>query len=169
MVELVNPSPVVVRGEKRRRSAEEEEREHDESIRDPIDELEIFDHIRTIRDPEHPNTLEELQVVDPNLIAVDEARGHVHVQFTPTVPHCSMTTLIGLCIHLKLYRCLPRYTKIDISVTPGSHDQEQQVNKQLGDKERVAAALENTNLLNVVESCLNHFDTQPVFPLNHWY
>ena len=29
------------------------------------------------------------------------------------------------------------------------------VNKQLGDKERVAAALENSHLLNVVNQCLS--------------
>ena len=29
------------------------------------------------------------------------------------------------------------------------------VNKQLGDKERVAAALENTHLLKVINRCLN--------------
>jgi hypothetical protein len=35
-------------------------------------------------------------------------------------------------------------------VSPGSHSSEAAVNKQLGDKERVAAALENPNLLDMV-------------------
>ena len=39
-------------------------------------------------------------------------------------------------------------------MTPGSHASEAAVNKQLGDKERVAAALENPNLLGMVERCL---------------
>ncbi|AAZ12843.1 protein of unknown function DUF59, putative [Trypanosoma equiperdum] len=160
MEELVNPNPTVFRGNlgKRKRTVEQEKEELCEDVRDPIDGLEIYELIRTIRDPEHPNTLEELQVVDPKLISVDEERQTVRVQFTPTVPHCSLTTLIGLCIGLKLKRCLPRNMKVDICVTPGSHEQEEQVNKQLGDKERVAAALENTNLLNVVESCVNAFE-----------
>ena len=33
--------------------------------------------------------------------------------------------------------------KVDVAITPGAHMQETQVNKQLADKERVAAALEN--------------------------
>ena len=43
---------------------------------------------------------------------------------------------------------------MDVCVEPGSHAQEGAVNKQLADKERVAAALENGHLLNVVNQCL---------------
>ena len=31
-------------------------------------------------------------------VTVDEAKKTVHVLFTPTVPHCSASTLIGLSI-----------------------------------------------------------------------
>lgn len=34
------------------------------------------------------------------------------VQFTPTVEHCSMATLIGLCIRVKLLRVLPPRFKV---------------------------------------------------------
>ena len=43
---------------------------------------------------------------------------------------------------------------MDVRITPGSHASEEAVNKQLNDKERVAAALENSNLLKVVNQCL---------------
>lgn len=36
--------------------------------------------------------------------------------FTPTVPHCSMSTLIGLCLRVKLLRALPARFKLDIKV-----------------------------------------------------
>ena len=36
----------------------------------------------------------------------------------------------------------------------GSHQSEEAINKQLGDKERVAAALENPQLLNMVNMCI---------------
>ena len=65
-----------------------------------------------------------------------------------------MATLIGLCIRVKLLRSLPLRFKVDVNVTPGTHMSEHAVNKQLNDKERVAAALENDNLLNVVNKCL---------------
>lgn len=35
----------------------------DDSVDEPIDAAEIFDHIRDINDPEHPYTLEQLNVV----------------------------------------------------------------------------------------------------------
>lgn len=55
---------------------------------------------------------------------------------------------------MRLYRALPSHYKVDVEINPGTHLQEEQVNKQLADKERVAAALENENLLEVVHKCL---------------
>ena len=45
-------------------------------------------------------------------------------------------------------------SQVDISITPGAHSTEKAVNKQLNDKERVAAALENPNLADMVRKCL---------------
>ncbi|KAN0075434.1 hypothetical protein V8E55_011457 [Tylopilus felleus] len=121
---------------------------------EPIDQDEIFELIRSISDPEHPNSLEELRVVSAEQIEVGE--NHIVVEFTPTVPHCGMSTLIGLCIRVRLLRSLPPRFKVDIRVKPGSHQSEVSVNKQLNDKERVAAALENPALLETVEKCLEN-------------
>ena len=44
--------------------------------------------------------------------------------------------------------------QVDIFVTPGAHSTEAAVNKQLNDKERVAAALENPSLLDMVNKSL---------------
>jgi len=93
--------------------------------------------------------------VKADAIWVDDARGRIKVEFTPTVPHCSMATLIGLSIRVKLLRTLPRRFKVDVRIAPGTHSSERAVNKQLNDKERVAAALENSNLLEKVELCLS--------------
>lgn len=40
------------------------------------------------------------------------------MQFTPTVQHCSMATLIGLCIRVKLLRSLPPRFKVSRPSTP---------------------------------------------------
>ncbi|XP_034640271.1 cytosolic iron-sulfur assembly component 2A isoform X2 [Trachemys scripta elegans] len=59
--------------------------------------LEVYDIIRTIRDPEKPNTLEELEVVTESCVEVHEIGEDeylVIIRFTPTVPHCSLATLI---------------------------------------------------------------------------
>jgi hypothetical protein len=66
-----------------------------------------------------------------------------------------MATLIGLCIRVKLLRSLPQRFKVRVEVAPGTHASEAVVNKQLNDKERVAAALENAHLLGVVNKCLD--------------
>ncbi|KAJ3741708.1 hypothetical protein DFH05DRAFT_1502268 [Lentinula detonsa] len=124
----------------------------DEDEEEAIDQDEIFDLIKNIYDPEHPNTLEELHVVSAPQIDIAENR--VKVEFTPTVPHCGMSTLIGLSIRVRLIRSLPTRFKLDIVVKPGSHQSEHAVNKQLNDKERVAAALENPALVKTVEDCL---------------
>ncbi|KAJ6641723.1 MIP18 family protein galla-2 [Pseudolycoriella hygida] len=128
--------------------------ETDDSVVDPFDEREIFDLIRAINDPEHPLSLEELHVVQQNLISVDNAHNEIKVNFTPTIPHCSMATLIGLSIRVKLLRSLPPRFKVTVEITPGTHSSEHAVNKQLADKERVAAALENAHLIEVINQCI---------------
>ncbi|KAG1926780.1 cytosolic iron-sulfur assembly component 2B [Pimephales promelas] len=128
--------------------------DEDEDVADPIDDREIFDLIRSINDPEHPLSLEELNVVEQMRVNVNDEESTVSVEFTPTIPHCSMATLIGLSIKVKLLRSLPDRFKIDVHITPGTHASEDAVNKQLADKERVAAALENSQLLEVVNQCL---------------
>ncbi|GBB96692.1 hypothetical protein RclHR1_02810010 [Rhizophagus clarus] len=152
MPELINANPTIYTSKKSHRviTAEEE----DENIEDKIDSQEVFDLIRSISDPEHPLTLEELNVTQLDHVTVDDNNDRIVIEFTPTIPHCSMATLIGLCIRVRLLRSLPERFKVDINVRKGTHQSEQAVNKQLNDKERVAAALENTHLLEVVNQCL---------------
>ncbi|WCJ24905.1 Cytosolic iron-sulfur assembly component 2A [Euphorbia peplus] len=95
-----------------------------------------------------------LSVLSEESITVDDKLGRILITFTPTIQHCSMATVIGLCLRVKLQECFPPHYKVDIKVSPGSHADEESVNKQLNDKERVAAALENPNLRQLVDECL---------------
>ncbi|MGH0126160.1 UNVERIFIED_CONTAM: hypothetical protein FKN15_026129 [Acipenser sinensis] len=83
------------------------------------------DEGKTINDPEHPLSLEELNVVEKVRVRVNDNDSTVSVEFTPTIPHCSMATLIGLSIKVKLLRSLPERFKIDVHITPGTHASEQ--------------------------------------------
>ena len=65
-----------------------------------------------------------------------------------------MSTLIGLCIHTKLSRSVSRRFRVKVGVKEGTHQQWRQVSRQLQDKERVWAAMENGYLRGVVEKCL---------------
>jgi len=173
MDDLINPNPIIhARRHTQRRApgggaaaaaaaASSAAAAASSSAREPIDALEIFEHLRDITDPEHPYTLEQLNVLEEAHIDVDDAAGRVRcvsvlwflgggvyrllwgcvcnraiqaattlhhhsktpptpgdtrVRFTPTVEHCSMATLIGLCIRVKLLRCLPPRFKVDIEV-----------------------------------------------------
>ena len=116
---------------------------------------EVFDLIRSLHDPEHPLTLEQLNVLCEENIEVDDAHNKIVVKFTPTIPHCSMATLIGLSIRVKLLRSLPTRFKVTVKIYPGSHQTEDAINKQLNDKERVAAALENQHLLGIVNKSIS--------------
>ncbi|KAK2657211.1 hypothetical protein Ddye_010263 [Dipteronia dyeriana] len=115
---------------------------------------ELVNYVRDIRDPEHPYSLEQLSVLSEESVTVDEKLGRILITFTPTIQHCSMATVIGLCLRVKLKEFFPPHFKLDIRVAPGSHANEESVNKQLNDKERVAAALENPNLRQLVDECL---------------
>ncbi|WZZ68324.1 hypothetical protein YC2023_079694 [Brassica napus] len=152
---LINENPIVYEI-KERRDVRAYSSNTDELSVDAIDQLEVFaHHIRDIKDPEHPYSLEQLKVLTEDSVEVDDTKSHVRVTFTPTVEHCSMATIIGLCVRVKLMRSLPSRYKIDIRVAPGTHATEAAVNKQLNDKERVAAALENPNLVEMVDECLS--------------
>ncbi|XP_029009399.1 cytosolic iron-sulfur assembly component 2A isoform X2 [Betta splendens] len=123
--------------------------------------LEVYDVIRSIRDPEKPNTLEELDVVTEKCVEVQELGEDeflIIIKFSPTVPHCSLATLIGLCLQVKLQRCLPFKHKLEIYISEGTHSTEEDINKQINDKERVAAAMENPNLREIVEQCVTEPD-----------
>ncbi|KAI8322569.1 DUF59-domain-containing protein [Martensiomyces pterosporus] len=152
ITQKINDAPLVYQVESIARSIQESD--FDDSIGDPIDSSEVYELIRNINDPEHPLTLEQLHVTNREHVHVDDSENYVLIEFTPTIPHCSMATLIGLCIRVRLLRCLPERFKVDIKVRQGTHQSETEVNKQLNDKERVAAALENTYLVDVVNQCL---------------
>ncbi|KAK3330091.1 hypothetical protein B0H66DRAFT_45282 [Apodospora peruviana] len=135
----------------------------DEYAEEPIDEQEIFDLISTISDPEHPHTLGQLSVVRladihitpfPTERLDPQSLRTVLVELTPTINHCSLATVIGLAVRVRLERVLPPSYRVDVRMKDGSHAQDDQVNKQLADKERVAAALENDTLKGMIDTML---------------
>ena len=53
-------------------------------------------------------------------------------------------------VKTKLQRSLPTEYKITIKIVEGTHATESSLNKQLNDKERVESALENINLIKII-------------------
>ncbi|KAF1949086.1 hypothetical protein CC80DRAFT_520778 [Byssothecium circinans] len=126
-----------------------------------IDEQEVYDLISSISDPEHPLSLGSLAVVNlPDIhieppISPSSSISTVVVDITPTITHCSLATVIGLGVRVRLEQALPPRFRIDVRIKKGTHSTDEAVNKQLGDKERVAAALENGTLLGVIRKMLS--------------
>ncbi|KAI8940382.1 hypothetical protein NX059_004073 [Plenodomus lindquistii] len=132
----------------------------DDDAPEAIDEQEIYDLISTICDPEHPLSLGSLSVVNlPDIRILPptsplSAISTVLVEITPTITHCSLATVIGLGVRVRLEQSLPPRFRVDVRIKKGTHSTDEQVNKQLGDKERVAAALENGTLMGVLKKML---------------
>ncbi|EXB36812.1 hypothetical protein L484_007874 [Morus notabilis] len=94
---LINPNPVVYEKKERRVRGASSNADED------------------IKDPEYPYSLEELKVVAEDAIEVDDQHSYVRITFTPTVEHCSMAAIIGLCLRVKLIRSLPSRYKARLS------------------------------------------------------
>jgi metal-sulfur cluster biosynthetic enzyme len=120
---LINANPIVYEVHKEKQPSYSYEYDDEEEC-DEVTADEIFDHIRNLNDPEHPLTLEQLKVVSADNISVDDKFRSVEVRFTPTIPHCSMATLIGLCIRVKLLRSLSKKYKVTVLISPGTHQSE---------------------------------------------
>ncbi|KAA0044745.1 protein AE7-like 1 [Cucumis melo var. makuwa] len=103
---LINANPVV--HAKKERIARSEDFHGD----DAVDPLEIYDILFLIFYPEHPYSLEQLSVLSEESITVDEKLGRILITFTPTIQHCSMATVIGLCLRVKLKHFFPPHYKV---------------------------------------------------------
>ncbi|CAK84815.1 unnamed protein product (macronuclear) [Paramecium tetraurelia] len=150
-MQLENPKPQVFQTgnfEFTQQYIKRKQQEYDLDVEDPIDEYEIFDLIKTIKDPEHSFTLEQLNIVNPSDIQIKGNR--VMVYFTPTIPHCSMAQTIGLTLKIKLMRSLPKNYKVYVEIKQNMHIKEVELNKLFQDKERVLAAIENQQLLKII-------------------
>uniref|UniRef100_A0A8B9VC36 Cytosolic iron-sulfur assembly component 2B n=1 Tax=Anas zonorhyncha TaxID=75864 RepID=A0A8B9VC36_9AVES len=100
---LENANPLIYR-----RSGERPvtAREEDDELPDSIDDREIFDLIRSINDPEHPLTLEELNVVEQVRVKVRFCSlfcfvsGCLFVWGCLVVRFCAMRFVISYLLHL---------------------------------------------------------------------
>lgn len=87
------------------------------------------DMLLRIRDPEKPNTLEDLEVITEESVQVQLMKDggyYVRIDFFPTVPHCSLASLIGLCVRGKIRENLTDRIKLDIVIAEGRHTTEEE-------------------------------------------
>ena len=63
-------------------------------------------------------------------------------------------------MRVRLEQALPPRYRVDVRIKEGTHSTAEQVNRQLADKERVAAALENATLMGVLKKMLEGCETE---------
>jgi len=98
--------------------------------------------------------LQDVHLLSPNDLTNPAALSRVLVELTPTVSHCSLATVIGLGVRVRLEQALPPSYRVEVKIKKNTHSQADEVNKQLADKERVAAALENENLMSILRTMM---------------
>ncbi|KAM0687269.1 hypothetical protein COBT_001495 [Conglomerata obtusa] len=130
----------------------------------------VFELIRNIVDPEHPQTLEQLRIITLDSVKVYENEhrdlfiGHtlpvkiIEVKYRPTIPHCSMAAVIGLAIKMQLLKYVSLNIHIKVMIETDGHVQEKELNKQINDKDRVFAAGENESVMHFLKPLLPIFD-----------
>ena len=123
-----------------------ENSEKDNNIEYKIDKYEIFELIKNIKDPEYPLTLEELDIISLDNINVDNEKRIITVFFTPTIETCTLASLIGLFIKKKLMNFIPGTYDIDVLIKNAKNEADINLNKQINDKERIAASNMNDNI-----------------------
>lgn len=114
--------------------------------------------VSSIRDPERASTLEQLDITHSDRIVVTQGNYTlVEVYLKPTNPACHLVQQIALSIHLKLEENMVDFNRIKlvIRLEPGSHNDIEGVEKQVNDKERVAAALENEEIRKFVKGLID--------------
>jgi len=159
---FANPSPSYANDPFSQLNGSSTDSDSDPDEVEPIDEQEIYDLVATMSDPEHPITLGSLAVVSLPDISIkptipsrpDSPLRTVTVLVTPTITHCSLATVIGLGVRVRLEESLPPRFRVDVKIKEGTHTTADEVNKQLADKERVAAALWNPTLQSFINKML---------------
>lgn len=109
----------------------------------------VFEALKPVMDPEHP-----VSITDPSMAIVREeyirVTGNlIRVLFKPTVVHCPMGALIGILIRHRLEHFFPD-ADVSVSLVPGSHTMEADVNAMIGDDERyskIVAQLKDREML----------------------
>eukprot|EP01017_Pseudomicrothorax_dubius_P045988 TRINITY_DN8039_c0_g5_i1.p1 TRINITY_DN8039_c0_g5~~TRINITY_DN8039_c0_g5_i1.p1 ORF type:complete len:165 (+),score=26.07 TRINITY_DN8039_c0_g5_i1:147-641(+) len=118
----------------------------------------IFDILRTVKDPEHPYTIEELLMIKGNdiIVTMPGNKKFVTIYWAPTLGRCAYALHIALSMRVKLEKCLKSYDdyKITLLIKQDTHQKEKEINKQANDKERVQAAKENPKLYALIESMI---------------
>ena len=126
----------------------------------------VFTLLKNIKDPEFSYNLYNLDILSIEKILVENhninQNIHIGLLINPTYDLCTMSSIIGLSIRNILYNRLTQIVTKTIFpknwnwnyymiISPILYSNNLIITKQLNDKERVSAAIENISIRNIVK------------------
>ena len=121
----------------------------------------IYNIISNIKDPEfNDKTLEDLNVITEDSISVKYMHNNYYlilITWKPTTPHCKFACNIALAMRYAIRNeelLKNNKLKIDIVLEKESHMEENEINKQVNDKERYLSAFENVNIIDYLDKLI---------------
>eukprot|EP01017_Pseudomicrothorax_dubius_P011376 TRINITY_DN14244_c0_g1_i1.p1 TRINITY_DN14244_c0_g1~~TRINITY_DN14244_c0_g1_i1.p1 ORF type:complete len:159 (-),score=28.43 TRINITY_DN14244_c0_g1_i1:136-612(-) len=118
---------------------------------------EVYELLRTIRDPEYPFLIGDLLAIERrniNVTTSEKGENVIDIEWTPMRARKVWAVKVSLAMIYKLEKTLSKYRKVKVNVLlkdqKGSRTWDE-INKQLHDKERVASAWENEKTLSWLE------------------
>ena len=126
----------------------------------------IFSLLIEIRDPEFPYQLSQLDILSIEKILIEKyilnQNIYITVTINPTYKMCTMSSVIGLSIENILYNKITGILlnehfpqgwnwKYCTNIPHTLHVKSSIITKQLNDKERISAAIENVSIRNIIK------------------
>ncbi|MEM2902839.1 MAG: iron-sulfur cluster assembly protein [Candidatus Bathyarchaeia archaeon] len=115
-----------------------------------MDKEEVLEALKKVYDPEHPISVIDLKIVEPDDVTFEGDR--VKVTFKPTTPYCPMGGVIGIIIKYALEKRFKR--EFDVSVKAGTHVQEAMLNEVLSDRKKYGEMLKRMEDSGLLKSCV---------------
>jgi metal-sulfur cluster biosynthetic enzyme len=128
--------------------------------------IQIFYYLKNILDPEFPNKIYSLGIISFEIIFVKIFLyikcAFFGILLIPTIKYCGMSPLIALCVENKLNKkkLAKKLNKIfpsdwnwkfTVEIPFYAHLKAINISKQLNDKERKSAALENLGIRRIIK------------------
>jgi len=115
-----------------------------------LDKSELVEVLRKVYDPEFPLSVIDLKIVNEDDISIEGEK--IKILFTPTSPLCPMGGMIGALIKYALEKKTGKM--VEVTLKPGTHNQEKMLNEMLKDSERYKEILERLKTAGFLDKCV---------------
>ncbi len=119
-----------------------------------MDKEKIMAKLEKVLDPEHPISILDLKIVEPEDVTIDEENNSITIEFKPTTPFCPMGGVIGVLVKKAISDIAESNEKIIVRCKEGAHTQEEMVNKMVNDEQTYEEILNKLNEIGMLQRCI---------------